>query len=335
MKADPSSNTAALTAPPGPLSVCATAAIEHRQTDRVPYYFLTTGETNTQISEALGVENIGAWIDNDVQPIGVPWWHWHRLGPDWRGMATPTSLPTVRGSGSYDNLEDNIKALREKNDKYFLVLIWGSHFEKANAARGIENFLADIAGDYAFARKLCTKIVDRNMVMLENFLSIDEIDGVLLGSDWGSQRGLLMSPDVWNDMFRPGEQREYDLVHSYGKDVWLHSCGCVDVLIPTLVEMGLDVLNPVQCSAAQMEPETLKSRFGDRVTFWGGGVDTQGTLPFGTTDEVRKEVRERIRIFGPQGGFVFNSIHNIQPNTPVENVLAMYETVRQHGCYPL
>ena len=101
-------------------------------------------------------------------------------------------------------------------------------------------------------------------------------------------------------------------------------------LIPDFIEAGFDILNPVQVSATGMEAPGLKARFGDRVTFWGGGVDTQQTLPFGTPDEVRREVRERLETFAPGGGFVFNTIHNVQPKTPVANVLAMYETVAEY-----
>ena len=104
--------------------------------------------------------------------------------------------------------------------------------------------------------------------------------------------------------------------------------------MPDLIEAGFDILNPVQCSAAGMEPGELKRRFGDQVTFWGGGVDTQHTLPFGTPDEVRREARERIETFGPGGGFVFNTIHNVQAGVPAENLVALYETVKEHRAYP-
>jgi uroporphyrinogen-III decarboxylase len=102
-------------------------------------------------------------------------------------------------------------------------------------------------------------------------------------------------------------------------------------LLPDIVDAGFDILNPVQCSAADMDPQTLKDRFGDRITFWGGGVDTQKTLPFGTPEEVRKEVKQRIKIFGHSGGFVFNTVHNVQANTPAENMVALYEAVRESG----
>ena len=100
-------------------------------------------------------------------------------------------------------------------------------------------------------------------------------------------------------------------------------------MLPDIIEAGFDILNPVQCSAAGMDPQTLKDRFGAKITFWGGGVDTQKTLPFGTPDEIRQQVRERIGIFGRGGGFVFNTVHNVQAGVPAESLIAMYEEVRK------
>ena len=111
--------------------------------------------------------------------------------------------------------------------------------------------------------------------------------------------------------------------------VFKHCCGSIKPLIPKFIEAGFDILNPVQNSARDMDPQVLKDEFGDRITFWGGGVDTQHTLPFGTPDEVYKQVTERIRIYHKSGGFVFNTIHNTQPGTPVENFLAMIDAVKQ------
>jgi hypothetical protein len=165
----------------------------------------------------------------------------------------------------------------------------------------------------------------------------DRVTAVFItGTDFGMQTGPFISPRTYRELYQPFHKRVNDWVHAH--TFWksfIHSCGSVMALIPDFIEAGFDILNPVQCSAAHMEPTELKRKFGDRVTFWGGGVDTQHTLPFGTPEEVRKEVRERIEIFGPGGGFVFNTIHNVQPQTPVENLLAMFETLREYGRYPL
>jgi uroporphyrinogen-III decarboxylase len=109
----------------------------------------------------------------------------------------------------------------------------------------------------------------------------------------------------------------------------MHSCGSVVALLPDIVEAGFDILNPVQCSATGMDPQVLKSQFGAKITFWGGGVDTQKTLPFGKPDEIRRQVRERIDIFNRGGGFIFNTVHNVQAGTPAENLVALYEAVRE------
>jgi len=134
----------------------------------------------------------------------------------------------------------------------------------------------------------------------------------------------------------PFLRQQYEWVHRNTRwKVWQHSCGSIPRLIPMLVEAGLDALNPVQCSAAGMDPRWLKETFGDRLTFWGGGVDTQKTLPFGTPEQVAAEVEERIRIFAPGGGYVFNPVHNIQQGTPPENIVAAFDAARAAGRYPV
>jgi hypothetical protein len=158
----------------------------------------------------------------------------------------------------------------------------------------------------------------------------------LTGTDFGMQTGPFISPKAYCELYQPFHRRINDWIHEHtGWKTFIHSCGSVMALIEHFIEAGFDILNPVQTSAADMEPAALKERFGDRITFWGGGADTQRTLPFGTADEVRKEVRERLRTFGPGGGYVFNPIHNVQPMTPVENLLAMVETLHEHGRYPV
>jgi uroporphyrinogen decarboxylase len=188
-----------------------------------------------------------------------------------------------------------------------------------------------MAGSPSFARAFLARIIDRNMVMLETMLTAQEIDGVLLGSDWGSQQDLLMSPESWEELIRPGEQREYDLIRGYGKDVWLHSCGNVEKIIPSLIDMGLDVLNPVQPEA--MDVARLKNTHGDRLAFWGG-LSTQRTLPFGTPEEVREECRAVKRLLGVGGGHIFSPAQSIQSDVPVDNIMALLEVAREANCSP-
>ncbi len=173
-------------------------------------------------------------------------------------------------------------------------------------------------------------------IALENLAKISAVVGdrvtavFVTGTDFGTQNGPFISPDAYRKLFQPFHRRVNDWIHEHTQwKSFIHSCGSIVGLLPDIVEAGFDILNPVQCSAAGMDPQVLKDRFGDRLTFWGGGVDTQKTLPFGTPDEVRREVRERIEVLGRGGGFVFNPVHNVQAKTPVENLLALYETVRK------
>jgi len=158
----------------------------------------------------------------------------------------------------------------------------------------------------------------------------------MTGTDFGAQRGPFFSPKIYRDLFLPFHKVLNDWVHKHTSwKTFMHSCGSIRALLDDFIAAGFDILNPVQCSAANMDPIELKRKFGDQITFWGGGVDTQRTLPFGNREDVRKEVRERIRAFGPGGGFIFNAVHNIQSLVPVENVVEMYKTAREYGRYPL
>lgn len=159
----------------------------------------------------------------------------------------------------------------------------------------------------------------------------DRVAGVFItGTDFGAQHGPFIGCQAYRKLFQPFHRRVNEWVHQHTPwKTFIHSCGSIVQLLPDIVEAGFDIVNPVQCSAAGMDPRTLKERFGDKVTFWGGGVDTQKTLPFGTPDQVRREVRERIEVFGRGGGFVFNTVHNVQARTPAANLVALYETVRE------
>ncbi|NSW56366.1 MAG: methyltransferase [Armatimonadetes bacterium] len=153
---------------------------------------------------------------------------------------------------------------------------------------------------------------------------------MVTGTDFGTQRGPFASVESYRDLFKPFHRAVNDWIHANTRwKTFIHSCGGIRPLLEDFIDAGFDILNPVQCSADGMEARGLKADFGDRITFWGGGVDTQRTLPFGTPEEVRAEVLERLEVFAPGGGFVFNTIHNIQPNTPVPNLLAMFDAIRE------
>ena len=176
------------------------------------------------------------------------------------------------------------------------------------------------------------RIAEQNIATLIDIFG-DRIDAALVtGTDFGTQRGQFISHAAYRELYKPFHARVNGLIHA--KSHWktfIHSCGSVYNLIPEFIEAGFDILNPVQCSASCMDPAALKKAYGDNIVFWGGGVDTQKTIAFGTPEEVYQEVRQRIDIFNRGGGLVFNSIHNVQGPTPTPNMLAMFDAIRVSG----
>jgi hypothetical protein len=215
----------------------------------------------------------------------------------------------------------------------------GPALRQPKGIRDVEEWYISLKTRRDYIYKVFERQTEINLANLEK---IHQVVGerptvaYLSGTDFGAQNGPFLSPRTYRDLFLPFHRMVNDWVHKHTSwKTFIHSCGSVWALIDDFIAAGFDVLNPIQTSAADMDPLELKKRFGDRITFWGGGVDTQRTLPFGTPQDVRREVRERLRAFGAGGGFVFNAVHNIQALVPVENVLAMYETAREHGRYPL
>ncbi len=156
------------------------------------------------------------------------------------------------------------------------------------------------------------------------------------GTDFGTQQAPFLSVEAYRELFFPFHKKICDWIHA--KTTWktfMHSDGSIMPLLPSIAEAGIDILNPLQWTARNMDPQTLKDRFGDRFVFWGGGVDTQGTLPFGTPAQIQEEVSRNLHIFGRGGGYVFSTVHNVQPGVPAENLLALYQTVQAQRAYPL
>ncbi len=226
------------------------------------------------------------------------------------------------------------QTLRAETDKALLgesglaLTRWGSHQE----------WLYTLAADPDYVRAFNERKTDNLLTNIRLYAQAvgDNIDIIGFGQDFGTQRGLMISPQAFDDLIAPYHKRLFDWVHANTRwKVFFHCCGAIYPIIGALIDCGVDILNPVQTSAVGMDPAQLKAEFGDRLVFWGGGVDTQRVLPHGTPDEVRAQVRERIRILGPGGGFVFNQVHNIQEDVPVDNVLAMLDAVHTYGRYPL
>ena len=162
----------------------------------------------------------------------------------------------------------------------------------------------------------------------------DVIDVAQIADDFAGQDGLLISPRSYRRLFKPRHKELFDFIHARtDAKIFFHSCGAIRAVIPDLIEVGVDILNPVQVSAADMDSTELKREFGRDIVFWGGGVDTQRVLRSGTPAEVRDEVRRRIDDLAPGGGFVFNTVHNIQGDVPAENIVAMWEALQEFGVY--
>jgi len=214
-----------------------------------------------------------------------------------------------------------------------IALVPGTMLPDPKGVRDIEDWYMSsiIRPDYlkeVFDRQ--TDIAVKNLELYHQAVG-DRISVITLcGTDLGSQQSLMISPDLFCDIYLPYYKKMTDWIHKNTSwKIFKHCCGAIEPLIPHLIEAGIDILNPVQISAAGMEPELLKEKYGDKLVFWGGGVRTQTTLPNGTPDEVRKEVKQLSSIFGKGGGFVFNTIHNTQPNVPVENFIAMVEALNE------
>lgn len=230
-------------------------------------------------------------------------------------------------------LRKEAKNLYENTDYAIMGSFGGNIVEGGQTLMGWENFMSALLANRPLAEALIEKMVEGHLRNLELYLEAvgDYIQIIQMGDDLGTQNGPMLSPRLYKELIFPAHKRIYEYVHRKTPHifVFLHSCGGIYELIPYLIEAGVDILNPVQTSAVNMEPEKLKKEFGKDIVFWGGGCDTQRILPFASPEEVKEHIRERIAIFAPGGGFVFCQVHNIQANVPVENIIALLETVRE------
>jgi uroporphyrinogen decarboxylase len=205
----------------------------------------------------------------------------------------------------------------------------GSVFEIGWQLRGLEEFMLDLASNPAIPLYIMDRLTEVYVENLRRVLEADaaaggRLDMVYFYDDVGTQNSLMVSKKMWKEYVRPHHVRLIELAHKYGKPVMYHTDGAIYPLIPDFIEMGVDVLNPIQPDAKGMEMDKLKAEFGDKLTFHGG-VDIMRTLPKGTPEQVAAEVQDRVRVLGPGGGYILCSSHHIQPDTPIQNVLTLYD----------
>lgn len=240
---------------------------------------------------------------------------------------------------------ETIHKLKEKaehlyNDtSYALVgsaIFGGGIFEQPGRIMGLENFFVNLAWNKSFVEKIMSQIEEIYEENCRRYLKeIGEyIQVFAYWDDLAAQNNLLVSPQDYRKLVKPKQRKLFELIKGMTKaKLFYHSCGTVRELIPDLIEIGVDILNPIQVSSYGMDTLELKKEFGDSITFWGGGCDTQYVLPFGSSKDVRGEVKRRISDLGPGGDFVFCAVHNIQADVPPENVVTMYEAALEFGRY--
>lgn len=236
------------------------------------------------------------------------------------------------GEERWGQMRQRALELRSRTDRAIMCAFGGNLLEWSEFLRGFGVFLEDLAGRPREAHRLLDALTELHLRNLAKFIEAvgDVVDIVQMGDDLGTQHGPQISPAMYREFFLPRHRLIYGLVRERSQmKVFLHCCGGVRPLIPSLIEAGVEILNPVQTSAAGMAPRELKREFGKDLTFWGGGCETQSTLIHGTPAQVRAEVRERVGIFSEGGGYVFNQVHNILDDVPAQNVVAMFEAARE------
>ena len=236
----------------------------------------------------------------------------------------------------FKGLRDRALAIKRETPYAVVSGISGVVYEFCWYLRGLENLFADMIEQ----PEVFEAILDRTLKFWMDWFRLfldeagDVVDVIMIGDDLAGQSGPLFSPRIYRAIVKPRHKRLVQYIKSRTRaKLWYHSCGSIVTYLPDLLDNGIDIFNPVQISAKDMDPAMLKARFGDKVVFWGGGVDSQHVLPRGTTEQVRENVRANLEAFKPGGGYVFNNVHNIQADVPPENVLAMFDAAYEFGKY--
>ena len=348
-------------------------ALRREEPDRVPIHVTYTPEAEKSMAKEVGLtaekletykgagSDVGLALGHDLlltwQGIATSFYaqesqtYTCEWGITWRWVENPSGrytemvrhpLAGARDLSGYQmpdpheeaRYEDARRLIQAKGDEYAIVgAIACTIFEAAWYLRGLERLLEDLVVNKDFAHELLDMTMGYNRVAGEKLIELG-VDIIWMGDDFGTQAGLMMSPELWREFFKPRYAALIAAFKAANPEVIIayHSCGNIEPLIPEYIEIGLEVLNPIQPLA--MDPGRLKRLYGDRLSFWGT-VDIQWALPFGTPEEVDHEVRQRIRAAGEGGGLILSPAHNVQADTSVENILAFYRAAERYGPYPL
>lgn len=245
-------------------------------------------------------------------------------------------FPKGDDPGRFQGLRERALELRQHTPYAVVSGISGVVYEICWYMRGLEQWFMDMMTNQAF----CEALIDQTLKFWMDWFRVfldeagDVVDVIMIGDDLAGQTGPLFNPDIYHQIVKPRHKRLVQYIRSRtNAKIWYHTCGSCNQYIPELIDNGIDILNPVQISATAMDPAALKARYGNHLSFWGGGIDAQHTLPQGTPEEVREAVRKNLAAFKPGGGYVFNNVHNIQAGVPPENIVALYGAAYEFGFY--
>lgn len=323
--------------------------VAFRRPPYVPWSFRFTKEAREKLEAHFGTKEIDPFVGNHILELGSDIGFFTELGNDrfrdvfgvvWdrtidkdignvegQVLAEPSlagyEFPDPLDARFFEDIEGKIEKF---GDRYRLFCLGFSLFERAWTLRGLESLYMDFIENPDFVHELLGAIADYNIAQVTKALESD-IDAVYFGDDWGQQHGLLMGYDLWKEFIYPQIKRMYAVVRDAGKTVFIHSCGDVDELFDDLISIGLGVFNPFQPEV--MDIGTIMEHYRGRLAFWGG-VSTQRTMPYGTPEDVRREVR-RMRDLGRSGGYILSPSHALEGDVPLENLLALLEEARKVG----
>ena len=324
------------------------ASLSHRQPDRTPYNISFTEPAHAKMAEYYGDQDFESKLGNCLHVLKTePADGWREVregiwedqfGVEWdrsidRDIGNVCNVRVTRDTiGDFrfpdpdepTRFSEHARLIGENPDQFHVTNLGFSLFERAWTLAGMETFLMAMIDDKEFAHALLDRILEYNLLIIDRACALPT-DAMMFGDDWGQQRGLLMGAGLWREFIGPRVRKMYAAVKSHGKRVFIHSCGKVDELFPDLIDSGLDVFNPFQPEV--IDVEEAKRRYGDRLSFYGG-ISTQKTLPYGSTRDVKDEVRRLLDRIGKNGGYIAAPAHDVPRDAKPENIAAMVEALQ-------